>query len=372
MRVLIISPNFLEPTAWMVSAYKTAKLLNKFGHNVTVITSKTKGSKTFEEIDRIKVSRFPCFFISDPFNYTIIPFFSFYLLGRLFKEKPEIIIVSKYMFYTSFSVFLLRLFGKKVILQTDTFPGINWSSRDKFLNLLMWLYSNSVGRLILRLSNKVVILHEGLINASKRLGLNYEVIHNGVDFDKYQLGSVPSDLLKFKGNNLLLSYVGRLDQIKGFDLLLDSLSDLDSSNLKILFVCGDKNNSQRAVLQKKYPAVKFIGFRDDIPEIMNLTDIYVIPSFSEGLPNTLMEAMASGCACVASDVGGIKFLIQHNETGLLFRKGDKKGLIDNINQLVTDNNLRANLGNNAKEKIRVDFNLNNLIKNWNNLFKEIR
>ena len=85
-----------------------------------------------------------------------------------------------------------------------------------------------------------------------------------------------------------------------------------------------------------------------------------------------MEAMASGCACVASDVGGIKFLIEHNETGLLFRKGDKKGLIDNINQLVTDNNLRANLGNNAKEKIRVDFNLNNLIKNWNNLFKEIR
>ena len=236
----------------------------------------------------------------------------------------------------------------------------------------MWLYSNSVGKLILRLSNKVVILHEGLINASKRLGLNYEVIHNGVDFDKYQLGSVPSDLLKFKGNNLLLSYVGRLDQIKGFDLLLDSLSDLDSSNLKILFVCGDKNNSQRAVLQKRYPAVKFIGFREDIPEIMNLTDIYVIPSFSEGLPNTLMEAMASGCACVASDVGGIKFLIEHNETGLLFRKGDKKGLIDNINQLVTDNNLRANLGNNAKEKIRVDFNLNNLIKNWNNLFKEIR
>ena len=89
-KICIIAPNFLEPHSWMVSAYKTAKILENKGHEVVVLTSKTKESKRYEEIGTIRVYRMPCIFIPDPFNYTITPLQTIYLLKLIKKEKPEI------------------------------------------------------------------------------------------------------------------------------------------------------------------------------------------------------------------------------------------------------------------------------------------
>ena len=156
MKICIIAPNFLEPNAWMVSAYKTALILRRRGNDIFVLTSRTKGALKHEEIEGIKVERMPCFFISDPFNYTVTPFMSWHLIKLIRQAKPDVFIISKYMFYTSLSAILLKLLGKKVILQTDTFPGINWFARSKILNICMWLYSRTVGRLILKISDKVI------------------------------------------------------------------------------------------------------------------------------------------------------------------------------------------------------------------------
>ena len=96
MKICITAPNFREPYAWMISAYKTAAVLSENGFDVIILTSKTKDSKSFEKIGRIKVYRKFCFFIKDPFNYTIIPFYWHHLSNLIKKEKPDVFIVNKY------------------------------------------------------------------------------------------------------------------------------------------------------------------------------------------------------------------------------------------------------------------------------------
>jgi len=368
MKICIIAPNFLEPHAWMVSAYKTAKLLSKTGFQVVVLTSKTKGSKGFERIGNIEVYRMPCIFIPDPFNYTITPFLIFHLNKIIKKENPDAFIVNKYMFYTSLSAIYLKLIGKKVIVQTDTFPGINWFARSKVLNAGMWIYSRTLGKLILRIVDKVVLLHEGLVETAKRLKLDYKVIHNGVEMAKFAHAKPAEDILKIKGRKILVTYIGRLDAVKGYDILLKA-AEKTNKNIHFLFVCGEKYPKKRAELQEKHGNATFLGFRKDIPKILAATDIYVLPSFAEGLPNTLMEAMAAGKASIASNVGGVKILIEDNKTGILVGKGDWKQLKDKIIMLAKSKKLRESLSKNARKKIEKEFSFKVIAKDWAKLMQ---
>jgi glycosyltransferase involved in cell wall biosynthesis len=95
----------------------------------------------------------------------------------------------------------------------------------------------------------------------------------------------------------------------------------------------------------------------DVVPYLNLIDIFVLPSLSEGLPNALMEAMACECACVASRVGGSPELVQHGETGLLFETGDVGGLIEHLQTLIADAPLRTRLGRRAAAFIDANFSL---------------
>jgi glycosyltransferase involved in cell wall biosynthesis len=97
--------------------------------------------------------------------------------------------------------------------------------------------------------------------------------------------------------------------------------------------------------------VRFTGLRDDIPDILSATDIFVLPSYSEGLSNALMEAMASGCACIATEVGGNGFLIQNGVSGFLFPPGDRAALAAHIRRLITDPAKRRAMGDAARRRI---------------------
>jgi glycosyltransferase involved in cell wall biosynthesis len=115
--------------------------------------------------------------------------------------------------------------------------------------------------------------------------------------------------------------------------------------------------------------IRFTGLRKDIPDILSRTDVFVLPSYSEGLSNALMEAMASGCACIASDVGGNAFLIQNGVTGFLFPAGDQEALAAHIRRLVEDPAKRLMLGQAARRRIDERFSWGKVGEQYRKLFE---
>ena len=108
----------------------------------------------------------------------------------------------------------------------------------------------------------------------------------------------------------------------------------------------------------------------DRQNVLRETDIFVLPSYSEGLSNALMEAMASGCACIASDVGGNRFLIQNGISGFLFPAGDRSALTGHIRRLAEDSGKRLQLGKNARQRIQESFSWKNIALQYDQLFSQ--
>jgi glycosyltransferase involved in cell wall biosynthesis len=110
--------------------------------------------------------------------------------------------------------------------------------------------------------------------------------------------------------------------------------------------------------------------RNDVPQILYITDIVVIPSLSEGLSYCALEAMASGKPVIASDIGGLPELIDNNKTGILVTPKDIKGLEAALDAVISDKAKREYLAINAKKFIgRNDFELTSMVDKIYNLYE---
>jgi len=171
-----------------------------------------------------------------------------------------------------------------------------------------------------------------------------------------------------RGGHLTVTYVGRLESVKGVaDFLAAAVSVLRDFPQVRVQVVGWFKQDHPLVAQYR-DRVIFTGLRHDIPEILASTDIFVLPSYSEGLSNALMEAMASGCACIASDVGGNRFLIQNGVSGFLFPAGDHEALRAHMRRLLTDPAKLRSLGGAARKRIEDLFDWKKVGEQYRTLF----
>lgn len=371
MKLLIVSPYFFEPHRWMVSAYKMATYLSRFIEVVVV----TAGTPAYEEINpKLRIYRSRDWFLPDPVNYSVVPGI-FRVLRRVLRdEQPSVFVVNKHMFFTSLAAFYLKLRRKRVVLATDAFPGMDWLPRNALVAAVMRLYAWTVGLMVLRSAHLVVVFHEGLIERARRLRLRWRVIHNGVDFDQLR----PSEYRRVVGlpekapEDVFVTYVGRLESIKGYDVLLEAAQRITGSRPNVHFVLvGNVEGKTTLVERYRSSRIHFLGHRTDVHEILRRTDVFVLPSFAEGLPNSLMEAMAVGLACVATAVGGVPSLISDRVHGLLVPPRNADALVQAILELVRDPALRTRLGLKAKERIATDYNWEHIAREYLSLFQSL-
>ena len=145
----------------------------------------------------------------------------------------------------------------------------------------------------------------------------------------------------------------RLVPVKGHKTLLLALQEL--KNMRTDFICwlaGDGelkdnlvDNVQKLGIQEH---VKFLGDRDDVPSLMRLADIMILPSLQDNLPFSIMEAQIVGLPVIAAKTGGIPEMIIEGETGLLFVKEDASGLTNQIVRLMNDSNLYQHINDMEK------------------------
>lgn len=348
--ILLISPYWKEQHRWMVSSVKLADLWQRLGYRVVVVCMGEKSGKDIVS-DSLTIYRKKDIFIPDPWNYGIAFCFTGFVKRTIKDEKPDIIVANKILFWSSLSLIPLKLSGHGVILLTDALVGITWWPRGWIPRIGAALYAWTIGWLVMLCAEKIVFFHPQPESLLKRLGVLKKslVIPTGIDPAPYKPSPLP------RSERIIITYIGRLESVKGVDDFLAAAAPLKTifPDITIQVVGWYKEN--HPLVSQYQDRVIFGGLRKDIPEILSKTDIFVLPSYSEGLSNALMEAMASGCACVATDVGGNAYLIQNGISGFLFPVGDREALAAHLRRLIEDPAKRKMLGDAARKRIEQQF-----------------
>lgn len=167
-----------------------------------------------------------------------------------------------------------------------------------------------------------------------------------------------------------------MDPIKNLPSLIDAAETiLERHSTTTFVIAGDgaeKVTLENAVAAKGLGhAFRFPGFVKDIPALLAVVDIVVHPSLSEGVPNTLLEAMAAEKPIVASRVGGIAEVVDHDNIGVLVPPARSTDLAEALNALIADDAQRENLGKAARRHVLEKFSRTTNITQIENLFEQV-
>jgi glycosyltransferase involved in cell wall biosynthesis len=202
------------------------------------------------------------------------------------------------------------------------------------------------------------------------------VIPNAIHTEDYCVPVDRSDVLDELGlaaDQPVIGCVGRLTYQKGFDVLLEALSRLKRSDLQLLVVgTGELEGELQAQTEALGLArqVRFVGYRRDIPRLLNVLDLYVQPSRHEGMPNALLEAMASGRPIVASAVDGNCELIQDGIDGWLVPPENAAALSNAIQTALSDKVEAQRRGRAARQHAEL-FTVEHLVTSWETLLMQV-
>ncbi|RKH30517.1 glycosyltransferase family 1 protein [Corallococcus sicarius] len=201
------------------------------------------------------------------------------------------------------------------------------------------------------------------VKEGRRFGLyphRSHTILNGVDTRRFHPGARPRP-----GGPVELITIANLVEHKGVHHLLGALGRLRSPRGH-LRVVGDGPAQQSlrmlAVQLGIQHQTEFLGLRSDVQDLLGASDIYIQPTLAEAFGLTVAEAMACGCAVVASRVGGISELIQHGRTGLLVEPGDEAGFAAALECLIDDPVARRQLGEAARQRACEAFELSKTVR----------
>ncbi len=182
--------------------------------------------------------------------------------------------------------------------------------------------------------------------------------HNGIDTELFQPGRSDLRSTVLKDAELVFGVVCGLREEKRLDLLLEAFTRIAAPGRRLVIVGSGPVKSEVDALAARLSLQPYCHFEPTtraVTDWLRAIDVFVLPSRSEAFSNSLMEAMACGCAVIASDTGGNPELVSHESTGLLFPSGDVQALTAGLTRLAEDPCLRASLGTSAAAFIRERF-----------------
>lgn len=249
----------------------------------------------------------------------------------------------------SIFVLLSKIFKRKIIVH---FHGAEF---DKFY----YKQSNVMGKKYINFILDQVDLNIALGKEWEEKIRKYSmtdviVLNNAVYTNKENL---------FNNENKCITLLGRLEERKGiFDLLdiADEIIEYDNSIEIVLAGDGNLNKVREVIKTKKYKNnIKVLGWIDKVEREKLLTNslIFTLPSYNEGMPMAILEAMSFGLPLVVSNVGGIPSVVEEGENGYLINPGDKEALKTSIMKLLKEKDNRVNISKNNYNKINEYFNL---------------
>lgn len=358
MRVLLLNYEFppLGGGAATASAQIAAHMAAR-GVEVAVLTSHMKGLPRKERKDGYTIYRVPV--MRKRMDRCSLPEMGVFIAGAIIpalrlarRFKPDVMHVFFGMPTGPVGYLVSRATGIPYLLSLrgDDVPG-----RQEGGLALAHRVMRPLTKVVWSRAGALVVNGVGLKERAERTltGKQIELVPNGIDTGLFH----PAEEPRKRGDKIRLLFVGRLHAQKGLAHVLHALVALEARELErveLEFVgSGPEENALKALVSTLGLAerVRFSGWvgRNDIPAHYRDSDVFVFPSYEEGMPNVVMEAMASGLPVIATDIPGVRQLVEDGSSGCLVPVADVEALRQAISTLVSDREARSRMGLKGRE-----------------------
>ena len=263
------------------------------------------------------------------------------------KLNPDIVHVNSHLFYSNFQVTKASL--EQNIPTVATIHGLI-AKRGKGLNLVQELYLKTIAKSLLKSASAIICLTKDDANRVTDIikdGSKIRVIPNAVDTQFFKpLSKDPATI----------TWVGRIVEEKGLIYLLEAMAKVNKEfgDAQLLLIGeGPLTTKLRTIANKLGLSEKivFVGSinRKEVARLLGMSSIFVFPSLKEGMPLSVLEAMSSGNAIVASDIRGINDIITDGRDGILVQTKKPDKLARSIIEILFDDKLKNRLSENARK-----------------------
>lgn len=388
MKILIIIPRFLPMVGGAErQAHALARTLLARGHRVSLLTQQLGGLPAREVIDGVPVIRgIRTIDVGPFFGLTYILAVAFYLLCH--RHDWDVVHVT-HIYLDAYSAILSRRWHRLPVVVRPACAGY-YGDLARLGRFRVWpLFPSLDRRCIRRLVHAVALadafiansheLREELIAAGfppKRITR----IPNGVDVDRF---SPNPDARSTEGRRHLglplgplLVFAGRLDPQKGLQTLIEVMRSpsMEASGVHLLLLGeGPQRAELEAAVRSSGLSARVLlrGLVDNVAPYLRASDVFVFPSVGEGMPNALLEAMATGLPCVASAIGGCRDVITDRQTGLLVPPGDAPALQGALEEVLRSPALREALGAAARKEATARFSLERMVDQYEACYQAV-
>jgi len=329
---------------------------------------------------RIKRAQIPYFNINN-FQRNINPFKDFFaffeILGLLFQIKPDIIHVnsSKAGGIVGLAGWAYKMLsGKKISL---IFTAHGWAfneNRSKSQINLIKFFS----KLTALFYDKIICVSEYDQKTAIRNKIckknKLTVIHNGIDIEKISFLTKEKAQKKLIGkvSPFIIGTIAEYTKNKGLIYLLKAIKNIKDQEIDIILIGSGENPDKEKLKSfiKKYNLknINFIEFIDNAASYLKSFDIFILPSLKEGLPYTILEAMAAEIPIIATDVGGIPEIIKNDINGILIKPKNPKLIKEKILHLINNPEISKDLSQKAKIRINKKFTLKRMIQKTRKIY----
>jgi glycosyltransferase involved in cell wall biosynthesis len=245
-----------------------------------------------------------------------------------------------------------KIVAKKTIIRSDGRLTIAQKKYFKTLSVIERYFFKIIEEINYKLVNVILTECEYMISENNFQKYNSQVGNLFVDIDKFM---IKTDIRKYE-----IGFVGRLSKEKGIVNFLKSLKILNGCHNVIIIGDGEEKNSVLNGIQRLKSIfkldIKYIGWveNEKLPNYLNKIKILVVPSYKEGLPNIVLEAMACGCVVVATSVGGIPDIIKDGETGFIMENNSPECIAENVMRALEHPDLEG-IVENARARVEREF-----------------
>ena len=339
-----------------------APRLKMRGYNIRVLAFKGWGHIS----EKLKGSGIKCIALQGKgrFDVRILWRYFFYLT----KNPPDLIIAFLPRAYIPTRIFSFFLGIQNISAVQDSLQWMN--SFQLFLERITAIFCT----IIYSCSNTVTqfLLQEIGIKREKVV-----TIPNSVDVDSFSIKINKEKKIRELDLNSGLKIVGTVCRLhepkKGVKILLEAAKKLKKKSRFDLLIVGTGKDEKmlRLTAERDEINAHFLGERGDVREILQVMDVFVLSSLYEGLPVSVLEAMACGIPVVATNVGGSKEVVLDGKTGFLVEPGNPYELAEKIKELLGDAKMRKNFGEAGFKRVKEKFSIEKTVDSIENLWKGV-